>query len=109
MRTKPAHQPLANHDADGLGNLVIEQSPVSQRGYCADRVAAVQRAQQSSAAERGVHGRAGRQRVADLAQHQIIRVHPKHLFDPLAKVQMVTFVKLHLHDAIDLVLDRIFE
>jgi hypothetical protein len=31
------------------------------------------------------------------------------LFDPLAKVQMVTFVKLHLHDAIDLVLDRIFE
>src|SRR4029079_5222027 len=72
-------------------------------------IARMNGAQQNSSANGCINRSSGRISIPNFAQHQEIGIQPEHLLDSLPEIEVMTFVQLHLDDAVDLILDWILQ
>ena len=80
---------------------------LSRREIVDGRVVGVQRREHEVAGERGLDRDLGGLEVADLADHDDVRVLPQERAQRGREVQADLVVHLHLVDAVQVVLDRI--
>jgi hypothetical protein len=81
---------------------------LSRREMVARRVVRVQRREHEVARERGLDRDLGGLEVADLADHDDVRVLPQERAQRGGEVEADLVVHLHLVDAVEVVLDRVF-
>jgi len=109
VRAKAAHQALgedteqAGREQEGL------DAHVGQPGGRADRVVGVQRGQHQMAGQAGLDGDLRRLGIADLADHDDVRVLPQDGAQGLGEAEVDAGIDLDLADAGEVVFDRVLD
>ncbi len=86
------------------GGMPMSRKPRDRAG----RVVGVQRAEHRVPGQRGLDGDFGRFQVADLADQDLVGILPQNGPQALGERVADRGVDRHLHDAVDVVLDRVF-
>ena len=107
--SQAAHQALREDAVDGRGEQVILDAHVEQAGDAAGGVVGVQRREHQVAGERRLHGDARGLEVADLADHDDVRVLAHDRAQRVGEVEPDLRLHLDLVDAVDLVFDRVLD
>ena len=108
IRTDPADQPLRDDRQQAAGELVAGDAEIVEVADRARRVGAVERAEDQDAGQRGADADPGRLVVADLADHDDVRILAKHRAEALAEAHL-SRGDLGLVDARDAMLDRVLD
>ena len=93
----------------GAGDKEGFDAHIDQTGIGAGGVVGVERGEDQVAGEGGVDGDLGGLLVADLADHDDVRVLAQESAERAAKVSSIFALHLDLVDAVDLVLDRVLD
>ena len=101
------HQPLGQDGLERGGEQERRHAHVAQPRDRAGGVVGVQRAEHHVPGQRRLHGDFGRLQVADLADQDLVRVLPQDRPQALGERVADRRVDGHLHDAVDVVLDRV--
>ncbi|MNF43916.1 hypothetical protein D3C84_250170 [compost metagenome] len=109
MRAKDPHQALGQHPEQGRGQQEGFDAHVHQPGDGADGAVGVQGGQHQVTGERRLHGDLGGFLVADLADHHHVRVLAQDGAQAAGEGHVDLGVDLGLADALDVVLDRVFD
>ena len=102
------HQPLGQDRLDRGGDQKRRYAHVAQAGDRAGRVVRVQRAEHHMTGQRRLYRDLGRFDVANLAHQDPVRILPQDGPQALGERVADRGVDRHLHDAVDVVLDRVF-
>ena len=103
-----AHQALAHNRDEGRGNQERLDPHVDQPGDGAGGIVGVEGAQNQVAGEGGLNGNLRRLQVAHFTDHNHVRVLPQERAQGPAEGQADGLVDGDLHDAFQVVFDRVF-
>ena len=109
MRAQLAHQPLRQHAEQAAGEKERLDTHVDEASDAARRVVRVHRRQHQVAGQAGLDGDAGGFIVADLTDHDDVRVLPKDRAQRLGERQIDLRVHLRLPNAGQFVLHRVLD
>ncbi len=109
VRAQPPHQPLRQHAAQHRGHQVVLQPHVAQPGDGGGGRVGVHRGQHQMPGQRRLHRDLRGLQVADLADHDDVRVLPQDRAQQGGEVQPDLRLDLDLVDARELVLDRVLD
>ncbi|MNN45353.1 hypothetical protein D3C81_1596830 [compost metagenome] len=109
MRAQGAHQALGHDPEQGGAQQVIGDAQFQQAGDGAGRVVGVQGGEHQVAGEGGLDGHLGGFQVADLADHDDVRVLPQQGAHAAGEGQVDVVLHLHLVEGRLDHLDRVFD
>src|SRR3989344_2224775 len=108
IRTDFTNQPLTNRQIDCRGDEVRLNPQIEEPRQGGRSAVGVQGRENQMTGQGGIDRDAGRFRVADLPDHDDIRVLPQYRAQSVGKVQSGPRVDLNLLNSADRVLDRVF-
>src|SRR6266540_1105074 len=103
------HQPLGLHAVEGGDEVVGLDLHVEEAAEHVDHVVGVDGGEDQVAGEGGLDGDVRRLRVADLADHDLVRVVPQDRAQAAREGEPLLLVHRDLGDALELVLDRVLD
>src|SRR5713226_2510386 len=109
LLAEDAHQALRQHADQGRPHQVGLDAHVDEAGDGARGVVGVDGAEDEVAGQRGLDGDLRRLAVADLADHDHVRVLAEEAAQPVGEGEVDLRVHRRLRDALELVLDRVLD
>ena len=109
VRAHQPHEPLRHDTVERRDEVMDVDAHVRETTDDIEGVVGVNGREHEVAGERRLHGDLGRFRVADLADHDLVRVVAQDGSQPAREGQPFLLVDRDLHDAIELIFHRVFD